>query len=40
MATFLPDGVWEVPARNIRLQGHAEIRAASTGFVARMAYYI
>lgn len=40
MATFLPDGVWEVPALGMRLQGAAPIQAAMAAFVGQMAYYV
>ena len=38
IATFLPDGIWEVPAFNIRSQGHDDIRAAMTAMTATIEY--
>lgn len=40
MATFLPDGVWEVPGLGARHEGHAVIRKAMAGFVAQMDYFV
>lgn len=40
MATFLPDGIWEVPATGMSLQGHAAIQAGMAAFVTQMAYYV
>jgi hypothetical protein len=40
LSTFLPDGVWEVPSRKVRLQGHEAIQPAMAGFVAQMDYFV
>lgn len=40
MATFTPDGLWEVPSQGARHEGHAAIRAAMSGFVQMMAYFV
>jgi len=40
MATFLPDGIWEIPALDARYQGHAAIQAAMAAFLAQMAYFV
>jgi ketosteroid isomerase-like protein len=40
LATFLPDGIWEVPALDVRSQGHADIRAAISGLVASIEYLV
>lgn len=40
MATFMPDGIWDVPAIGAHLQGHAAIRAAMEAFIGQMAYYV
>jgi ketosteroid isomerase-like protein len=40
MATFLPDGIWEVPVLDARFEGHAAIRAAMAGFAGQMAYFV
>lgn len=40
MATFTPDGIWEVPALAVQHQGHAQIQAAMAGFVEHMAYFV
>jgi len=40
MATFLPDGIWEVPALDIRCQGRAEIRTAMTEMLEPIEYLV
>ena len=40
LATFLPDGIWEIPALGARHQGHAAIREAMTSFVKQMSYFV
>ena len=40
MATFLPDGIWEVPALNILSQGHAAIREAMTTLMEPIEYLV
>jgi ketosteroid isomerase-like protein len=40
MATFMSDGIWEIPASGARFQGHAAIRQAMAGFVMQMAYFV
>ncbi|MET0902934.1 MAG: nuclear transport factor 2 family protein [Acidimicrobiales bacterium] len=40
MATFLPDGIWEVPALRIRSQGHAAIREAMTALMEPIEYLV
>jgi ketosteroid isomerase-like protein len=40
LSTFTADGIWEVPARGMRLQGQAAIQPAMAGFVAQMAYFV
>ena len=40
MSTFLPDGVWSVPALDWNLQGHAAIQPAMAGFTDQMAYWV
>ncbi len=39
MATFLPDGIWEVPALRILSQGQAAIREAMTALMAPIEYW-
>jgi uncharacterized protein (TIGR02246 family) len=38
--TFAEDGVWDVPAQGIELQGWAAMQPAMAGFVAQMDYFI
>ena len=38
LATFLPDGVWEVPALDVRCQGQAEMRSTMPALVASIEY--
>ena len=40
MSTFAEDGIWEVPRRDLLLQGHGPIRAAMQGFVAAMDFFV
>ena len=40
MATFLPDGIWEVPALHIRSQGHTAIREAMTALMEPVEYLV
>jgi hypothetical protein len=40
MATFLADGIWEVPALRIRSQGHAAIREAMTTLMEPIEYLV
>lgn len=38
--TFLPDGIWEVPALDLVSAGHDAIRASVSVFVDQMDYFI
>ena len=40
LSTFATDGIWEVPARGMRLQGHEPIRATMIAFVGSMSYFV
>ncbi len=40
MATFLPDGIWEVPALRILSQGQAAIREAMTALMEPIEYLV
>ena len=40
MATFLPDGIWEVPAMGIRCQGHDDIRETMTTLLEPIEYLV
>jgi hypothetical protein len=40
LATFLPDGIWEVPALRIRSQGQAAIRETMTALMAPIEYLV
>jgi len=40
LTTFLPDGIWEVPAFDIRAQGHAEMLEAMTTMTAGIEYLV
>ncbi len=40
IATFLPDGIWEVPALRIRSQGLAAIREAMTKLMEPIEYLV
>lgn len=40
LATFLPDGIWEVPALRILARGQAEIREAMTTLMAPIEYLV
>ena len=38
ITTFLPDGIWEVPAFDLRCQGHDDIRAAMAAMTESIEY--
>src|SRR6516164_8870760 len=38
LATFVPDGIWEIPALGKKFQGHAAIRAAMVEFTSGWDY--
>jgi ketosteroid isomerase-like protein len=40
MATFLPDGIWEVPALRVRSEGHAAIRETMVALMAPIEYLV
>ena len=40
VATFLPDGIWEVPAMKIRSQGHDDIRSTVSAIMAPIEYLV
>ncbi len=40
MATFLPDGIWEVPALRILAEGQAAIRSAMTSLMEPIEYLV
>ena len=40
LATFLPDGIWEVPSLRILAQGQAAIREAMTTLMAPIEYLV
>ena len=40
MATFLPDGIWEVPAMEIRCEGQAKIRETMTALLEPIEYLV
>jgi ketosteroid isomerase-like protein len=40
MSTFLPDGVWEVPAQKARFEGHESVQAAMSAFTAQTEYWV
>jgi ketosteroid isomerase-like protein len=40
MATFLPDGLWEVPSQGARFEGHAAVQAAMAAFTAQTEYWV
>jgi ketosteroid isomerase-like protein len=40
IATFLPDGIWEVPSLEVRAVGHAEIRDTMSSLVAGIEYLV
>jgi ketosteroid isomerase-like protein len=40
MSTFLPEGVWSVPGQGLEVTGHDNMRAAMSGFVAMMDYFV
>ena len=40
LATFLPDGIWEVPALRIRSQGQAAIREAMIALMEPIEYLV
>lgn len=40
IATFLPDGIWEVPALRFRCQGHAEMLDTMSAVMAPIEYLV
>jgi len=40
LSTFVENGVWEVPARGLCIEGQIAIRAAMRGFADRFAYFV
>ena len=40
MTTFLPDGIWEVPGMEIRVQGRDNIRSTMTALMAPIEYLV
>lgn len=40
LSTFVEDGVWEVPAVNLRCRGHEEIGQAAMALIVPMAYMV
>lgn len=40
LATYVPDGVWEVPHLGLRFEGHSGIRNALTQFFSAMDYVL
>jgi ketosteroid isomerase-like protein len=40
IATFLPDGIWEVPSLDVRAVGHADIRDTMSSLVAGIEYLV
>ena len=40
VATYLPDGVWEIPHLGVRCEGHDQIRGALTSFFVEMDYVV
>jgi len=40
VATFLSDGIWEVPAMKIRSQGHDDIRSTVSAIMAPIEYLV
>jgi len=40
IATFLPDGVWEVPSLKIRCEGHADIRERMMALLEPIEYLV
>jgi hypothetical protein len=40
VGTYLPDGVWAIPHFAMRLEGHAAILGALTGFFGEMDYVV
>ena len=40
IATFLPDGIWEVPSLEVRAVGHADIRVTMSSLVAGIDYLV
>ena len=39
-ATFLPDGIWEVPGLDMRRQGHDDIRSAMSALMTPIEYLV
>jgi ketosteroid isomerase-like protein len=40
IATFLPDGVWEVPSMGLRAVGHADMRVTMAALVEPIEYLV
>lgn len=40
LATFAPDGIWEIPTFNARYQDHAVIQQVMAAFVGQMSYFV
>lgn len=40
LATYIPDGVWEVPAMNIRVVGHEALQSTLEAFAVPMEYIL
>ena len=40
IATFLPDGIWEVPSMNMRCQGHVEMLETMSAVLAPIEYLV
>jgi hypothetical protein len=40
IGTFLPDGIWEVPALRFRCEGHAEMRETMAAVLAPIEYLV
>lgn len=40
MLTFMPDGIWEIPALGVHYQGRAAIQPVMAAFVAQLAYFV
>jgi ketosteroid isomerase-like protein len=40
VATFLPDGIWEVPSLNLRAVGHPEMRETMAALVEPIEYLV
>jgi ketosteroid isomerase-like protein len=40
VATFLPDGIWEIPAMSLKFEGHDAIRSAFINLTGAMDYIV